>query len=190
MVASALNSNLTNTNNSFVTAKTSRLAKPWTASNQLISFIGEWESGVLNGKNWKGQAVTEGLILTVYDDGYGIPTVGMGHRVIPNDHLKLGDKISLDKARAFARNDLNRMTKVINSKVNVPLFQYEFDAVLSVLFTSGENKGRADAFAKLLNAGQYDDVPKFIENFVNKRIPARRISEAKLFKTGIYDAKH
>ena len=36
----------------------------------------------------------EGYRKTVYPDSLGIPTVGIGHKVVPSDNLKLGDQIT------------------------------------------------------------------------------------------------
>lgn len=69
---------VTNTvRNSYVTVHSDRHGKPWKISDRGLQFVAVWESGVLNGK-YKGLRVTDGFVLTVYDDGYGIPTVSMG----------------------------------------------------------------------------------------------------------------
>ena len=49
----------------------------------------------------------EGFKDTVYLDTLGYPTVGWGHKVLPEDGLKLGDKISIEKAKQFLAKDLN-----------------------------------------------------------------------------------
>lgn len=41
----------------------------------------------------------------VYPDSKGIPTVGIGHKVVPGDNLKLGDRISDSRKDAFWRED-------------------------------------------------------------------------------------
>jgi lysozyme len=123
---------LTNTApNSCVTAYTKRLGKPWAISNELLSFLGEWESGVLNGKNFQKQIVTGGFILTAYLDDRGNPTVGMGHLIVPDDKIKTGDTISIERARELARRDLAIAEGAINRRVKVPLFQFEFDSLVS-----------------------------------------------------------
>ena len=187
-----------NTNgNSKKNLQTSRLNKPWKLSNEGITFIAVWESGIYNGKNWQKQTVTEGMILTVYDDGRGFPTVGMGHLVVSADNLKLGNTITMERAREFARKDLSTVENAINSKVKVPLFQYEYDALVSLLFNTGiyrnkkknETINRIDVVANILNKGGYADMPEFIKQFIAS-VPTRRKSEANLFKNGVYDAKH
>jgi hypothetical protein len=43
---------------------------------------------------------------------------------------------------------------------------------------------------KSINAGNYKGMPAIILEFVSGRVMPRRKSEAKLFATGVYDAKH
>lgn len=47
----------------------------------------------------------EGFSLRVYNDSLGNPTVGWGHLVLPQDNLRLGDYITLEKAKEFFRDD-------------------------------------------------------------------------------------
>src|SRR5690348_17153331 len=88
--------------NSNVAASTSRLCKPWTISESAIQFIAVCESGVLDG-TYMGLPVVDGMILEVYNDSKGNPTVGLGHLVIASDHLKVGDKITVERARELAK---------------------------------------------------------------------------------------
>lgn len=165
-----------------------RKGKPWILSNQGLVFMSVWESGVYNGK-FKGHIVQEGMILEVYDDGYHIPTVGFGHKVLPSDNLRMNDKISLEQAKTFAKNDLKSFIERVNAKINITLSQYEFDALVSIAFNAGAYGGFGE-LADFVNKGRYDLVPKFIESYKSSRVPQRRKSEAKLFGTGTYDASH
>ncbi|RFO95963.1 hypothetical protein DIC66_16185 [Rhodoferax lacus] len=189
----------TNTDpNSLVVVQSERLGKPWIVSDDGIEFIAVLESGVSNGKNWVGQSVVSGMILKVYDDGYGIPTVGLGHKVVPADRLKMDDEITIDQARAFARTDIADVERFINQLVRVPLNQYEYDALVSVLFNTGPYRGkhdssnetRAERVAKMVNGGDFKAAAEWLEKFIADRVPGRRKNEAKLFKTGTYDASH
>lgn len=47
----------------------------------------------------------EGYSNKVYLDSQGIPTVGIGHRVVPDDHLNVGDEISDDRVMELWRQD-------------------------------------------------------------------------------------
>jgi lysozyme len=174
---------------SVVAAATDRLAKPWAISDQALPFIGTWENGLQNGKNFAGQQVTDGFILSVYNDSRGLPTVGCGHLVTAADKLKVGDKIKQDAAEKLLKKDLADAEKAVADKVSVPLYQYEYDALVSIAFNAGRS-----GFIKLgefVNKGDYTKVPAFIEKFrTGGGNEGRRASEAALFKTGTYDATH
>jgi lysozyme len=176
--------------NSFLVAHTPRMAKPWNISELLITYIGEWESGVLNGINFMRLKVTDGMILAVYLDSRKLPTVGLGHLVKSTDNLKLGDVISLERANKLFIEDLRVMETAVNAKVNVPLYQYEYDALVDIAFNAGEGGG-IDGIAKIVNAGDYSKVPNFVKTYrTGGGNIGRRASEANLFKYGEYDATH
>jgi lysozyme len=183
----------TNTTTASVkTGTTARLGKPWVVSDKLLPFLGVWENGVINGKNFAHQVVTDGFILTVYKDSRDIETVGCGHRVVEADNLKVGDKILEDNAKEFLKNDLKRAEDAVNKKVVVPLFQYEYDALVSIVFNAGGSEP-ATSLATLVNKGDYDKLPEKLASFWTKNGKTnvgRRQSESDLFKSGVYDASH
>lgn len=119
-MTSQVASSITNTEpDSIATGKTDRKGKPWEISTDGITYMTTWESGIYNGK-WKKHTVTEGMILEVYLDSRGIPTVGCGHKVLPSENLKTGEKISLDTARRLFRADLEDVEKQVNKKIKAP----------------------------------------------------------------------
>jgi len=199
MMPDALAIATTNTNpNSCVEASCDRHGKPWKLSKEGYTFMATLESGVLNG-TFKGMPVVEGFIVKVYDDGYGIPTVGLGHKVLPQDNLKIGDVISVDRCQSFFEVNLRPIEAAINRDVKVPLHQYEYDALVSVLYNTGPNDRKGDAWfpenrstylANFINKGEYEKMPEIIRGFVATRVPWRRPLEARLFETGNYDACH
>lgn len=73
----------------------------------------------------------------------------------------------------------------------VPLFQYECDAMVSVVFNAGAGSAVRE-LANEINHGQYESMPAFIRRFHarNPRLRQRREAEARLLGTGIYDAHH
>ncbi|WP_143809036.1 glycoside hydrolase family protein [Paraburkholderia susongensis] len=155
------------------------------------------ESGIVNG-TYQGKRVVDGFIVQVYDDGYGIPTVGFGHKILPKDDLRIGEIISAERARSFFEINLQPIEDAINSDVWVLLYQYEYDALVSVLFNTGPNRKSSDPWsgtrskylASFLNHGEYNRMGDVIHSFIAQRVPWRRRLEARLFITGIYDARH
>lgn len=177
------------TTDSVKTGSTPRLGKPWKTSENLLPFLGTWENGVMNGKNFARQKVTNGFILEVYKDSRGLPTVGCGHLVVAADKLKLGKKITEDRAKELLKNDLAEAENAVNRNVKVPMHQHEYDALVSLTFNTGAH-GASKLFAAV-NTGKYDSIPAVIEKYrTGGGNEGRRASEAKLFKFGVYDANH
>ena len=181
---------LTNTTTDSVkTGTTARVGKPWSVSDELLEFLGTWENGVMNGKNFAHQVVTNGFILQVYKDSRGLPTVGCGHLVVAADKLKVGDKIKEKRAKELLKSDLATAENAVNNNIKVPLHQYEYDALVSLTFNTGAH-GASKLF-DAMNKGTYESIPAKIEKYrTGGGNEARRASEAELFKSGTYDATH
>ncbi|WP_296228372.1 lysozyme [Ralstonia sp. UBA689] len=175
-----------------MTVSIARSPKPWTITDRGLSFIAEWESGVLNGINFQGHLVTDGFILKAYYDNVGILTIGCGHRVLPEDHIVAGQTISLERAREFKRKDISIAQRRLNNSVHVPLFQHEYDALVSIVYNTGAGQG-ADTLVQRVNTGDYVATGAFLPTYrvgSNSGVRARRASEARLFTMRIYDASH
>lgn len=183
--------------NSLVVLTSNRLTKPWSLSKEGVKFIAVLESGIMNG-TFKGLPVQDGFILQAYDDGYGYPTVGLGHKIQKIDNLRLGEKISLERAKNIFSQDIKTFERSIHAAVKVPLHQHEYDAITSVIFNTGFGRAKEDPWpgsrieylANSVNGGNYEKMPELILGFIAKRVPARRKREAELFKTGAYNAAH
>ena len=84
-------------------------------------------------------AEEEGVRLTVYRDVAGYPTVGVGHLVRPADGLKVGDTITYDQAIEFLEDDIEHAEEAVQRLVgDLPLYQYEFDALVDLVYNVGE----------------------------------------------------
>lgn len=145
----------------------------------------------MNG-TYQGRQVTEGFILTAYLDNVGIPTVGCGHRILPEDEINVGDTITLDRARDFRRKNVATVETRLNKDIWVPLYQYEYDALVSIVYNCGSGRG-ADEIIMKINTGDYDAMFNYILKYrvgENKGVKNRRFGEARLFETGVYDASH
>jgi hypothetical protein len=80
--------------------------------------------------------------LSVYNDSKELPTVGCGHLVVKSDGLKVGDQISLDKAKGFLKTDIANAQKAVNDLVTIPLYQYEYDALVAeIWFDDATSRG-------------------------------------------------
>jgi lysozyme len=99
----------------------------------------------------------EGEILKVYLDPVGLPTVGVGHLVKPNekDVYPLGKKITKAESQDLLSKDLARFEGSINSLVKVPLTQNQFDALVSLVFNIGTSAFQNSSVLRRLNEKNY-----------------------------------
>ncbi|WBY16055.1 lysozyme [Erythrobacteraceae bacterium WH01K] len=81
----------------------------------------------------------EGVRYTVYRDVAGYPTVGVGHLVLPEDNLSVGDTISHERAMQFLTSDLKKAeVGVVRLLDGLNVYQHEFDALVDLVFNVGE----------------------------------------------------
>lgn len=126
----------------------------------------------------------EGIQLTVYRDSVGIPTVGVGHVVLPEDNLKVGQKITQERCDEFLAKDIRRFEKCVERAINVYISQNEIDALISFAFNIGEGGFAKSSVVKRLNAGDRAGAAKAFMNWVTpKEITGRRRTEIKQFLT-------
>lgn len=98
----------------------------------------------------------EGERFTAYLDSVGIWTIGVGHTGWVSDKpVSRGMTITKEQSRAILRADLKRFEKAVNESIQVPLSQYQFDALVSLAFNIGEGAFRRSTLLKLLNRGDY-----------------------------------
>jgi lysozyme len=112
----------------------------------------------------------EGLVLHEYLDSGGAPTIGIGHLLTRSE--RTSGKIII-RGQAFAyrhglteqqcwdllEQDLDSVEEAVNEAVTVPLNQHQFDTLVSFAFNVGNGAFRRSTLLKLLNQGQYHQVP-------------------------------
>ena len=130
----------------------------------------------------------EDLVLTAYDDGVGVWTIGYGTTVYPNGvKVKKGDKCTLDQAKEYFTHDLNRFEKAVNQSVKVSINQNQFDALVSLTYNIGEQAFKDSTLLAKLNKGDYigaaDQFPRWNKGGgqVMKGLIRRRAAERELF---------
>ena len=159
-------------------------------SNKGVAFIKEWEK-------FKSHA---------YDDAKDYCTIGYGHLIARKkckditlpDEFKNG--ITRAKADELFKTRLTEFEKAVRRDITVPLHQYEYDALVSLLFNSGANflnKGGAGGgetkIKKHINAGRYHDGADEMADVTSSGLAGlvkRRKAEINMFKNNIYDASH
>ena len=109
-------------------------------------------------------AEEEGVRLRVYRDVAGYPTVGVGHLVRPEDGLRIGDRISYDRAIDFLERDLRIAERaVVRLARYLPLFQHEFDALVDLVYNVGEGNVSPETSPRLNHAIDMGDYNRIAE---------------------------
>lgn len=141
----------------------------------------------------------EGVKLTVYKDSAGYLTVGCGHKVLPEDNLKLGDTITQAQSDAFLAKDLKTAESGVNARClsGYSFTQNQFDALVSIAYNGGNGVLNTSDMKNLLNYNtmyvQYTgSIPQSFSQIVAnaftyglaQNLAARRNREADLFCKG------
>ena len=102
-----------------------------------------------------------GLVHIVIGEGYReaayIPvpgdkvTIGFG----TTEGVRLGDKITPPKALERSLADIDKFEGAIKQCVKVPLYQREYDALVSLAYNIGSGAFCKSTLVRLLNAGDY-----------------------------------
>ena len=98
----------------------------------------------------------EGERLKAYADIIGVWTIGVGHTgAVDGKPVAKGMVISADKSRELLSADLLKFESAIARLVKVPLKQYEFDALVSLVFNIGETNFARSTLLKKLNTNDF-----------------------------------
>lgn len=125
----------------------------------------------------------EGCELKAYKCPAGVWTIGYGHI----KGVQEGDVITEQQADEMLVEELYEYENYINTLVNVPLNQSQYDALVSWVYNLGSSNLQASTLLKVLNAGDYDNVPEQIMRWnkaggkVLEGLTRRRQAEADLF---------
>jgi lysozyme len=87
-----------------------------------------------------------------------VPTIGFG----TTSGVRLGDRITPEKALQVAMKDVQQFEGAIKSCVTVPLSQNEYDAFTSLAYNIGTGAFCKSTLVKKLNAGDYEGACKQI----------------------------
>jgi GH24 family phage-related lysozyme (muramidase) len=137
----------------------------------------------------------EGVRYDVYRDVAGYPTVGVGHLVLPEDNLRVGDTISHDRAMQLLEQDLKKAEKGVRDLVgDLPVNQHEFDALVDLVFNVGEGNVSENESPRLnaaIEAGDYEAIADELEyttakNKVAKGLIYRSERRAQIFLSADY----
>ena len=110
----------------------------------------------------------------VTDDGMVVPyrcpanilTLGYGHV----KGVKKNMRITKQEAEDLLRQDMKIYEADVKRLVDVPLTQYQFDALVSFVFNLGSGAFSGSTLRKKLNAGDYSAVPAQLMRWNKARV--------------------
>jgi len=132
-------------------------------------------------------AKEEGLRLSAYRDSVGVSTIGYGStRYEDGSKVKIGDKITKERAIQLFRNTLKQYEAQVNKSITREINQNQFDACVSLCYNIGTAGFAGSTVVKRINANPCDptiaDAFKMWRNAGGKPILlARRTREAALY---------
>ena len=125
----------------------------------------------------------EGCELNSYKCAAGVPTIGFGS----THGIEMGMSISKARAEELLLEDISKFEDIVDKSVTVALDQNQFDALVSWTFNLGGGNLNSSTMLKVINAGDYEDVPEQIKRWnkangkVLEGLIRRREAEALLF---------
>lgn len=126
----------------------------------------------------------EGEKLVGYRDSRGLPTIGVGHLIKSGEPYHVGGAITQAECDRLLEMDLQEAEHAINSLVQVPLTQNQFDALVSFVINIGVGGFKGSATLHFLNAKNYNEAAQAMMHFVKPpEITNRRRSEVRQFLT-------
>lgn len=105
--------------------------------------------------------------LKAYLDSAGVPTIGFGH----TKGVRMGDRCTTAEASAMLDGDLDEAERAVDTKVRVPLNDWQFAALVSFVFNVGVAAFASSSLLRRLNAGDYAAVPGELMKWVKARDP-------------------
>jgi len=171
-------------------------SKPAASTQRLpIDSLSLSGKGVDFVKGW------EKLALNPYDDSEGYCTVGWG-RLISKKHCAdlanepgfkpFKEGITNAKANGMLKEDIEDVEIKIKRRVQVPMFQQEYDALVSLIFNLGEFNKCPKLLSKL-NTGDYSGCCDEFADITNggaSGLVKRRKAEMNIFRNAVYDSTH
>lgn len=127
----------------------------------------------------------EGVVLRVYKDVVGIPTIGVGHVLLPGESFPNG--ITREKALEILAKDVAKCEAAITKYITQPLNQNQFNALASFTFNCGTGALQQSTVRRKLNNGDYEGAADALLMWnkaggkFNRGLANRRADERKLF---------
>lgn len=138
-----------------------------------------------------------------YEDARHFCTIGYGHLIAPKKCSQLASEgnqeynsfksgLKPPAAEEILRKDVHAAIKAVKTAVHVPVYQHEFDALVSLAFNTNGIAKFPNLMAKL-NTSNYSGCCDEFADITNSGIPGlvkRRQAEMMMFRNNKYDSKH
>lgn len=127
----------------------------------------------------------EGFSARVYVCPSGYPTIGYGHLI--RDYEKFLQPISRDEAEILLRRDIEIAERAVLRCIHVPLFDYQFDALVSFTFNLGGGALQRSTLRQKVNREEHEYVPSELKRWVwalgkkSSGLAKRREAEAMMY---------
>lgn len=112
----------------------------------------------------------EGVKYKAYLDPVGIWTIGVGFV----EGVKEGDTMTPEEVQERLNKEVERFEEAVNDLVEVPLTQYQFNALVSFVYNVGEGAFQRSTLLKKLNLRNYhqasDEFMKWNKGTVNGKL--------------------
>ena len=144
-------------------------------------------------QGWEGVKYDSAKANTYYyDDSKGYCTVGWGHLIRRQSCASLGfeanvSSIPLERAIAYFEDDVLIHEGYVREIISVPLYQHEFDALVSLAFNVGHISKVAPKLCQKINNCNYTDASSEFLDMENQK---RRKSEHQVFCECVHDSSH
>ena len=124
---------------------------------------------------------SEGVRTQVYDDRggktvssyqqvQGYPTIGVGHRIMPNEepnfskYLRGKSKMSENEVFSLLKKDLPKYSEPVRKRIKKPVTQAMFDALVSLAYNAGPNASSVKKAIAKINEEDYNAAAQAILN--------------------------
>lgn len=166
-----------------------------TEERAAINALSVSENGIRFIQGW------EKCGLQPYDDSEGFCTIGWGHLIkkakcvnIQNDASFQTFKNGVSQATAdnMLKEDVKTAEDIIHDVVQVPMYQHEYDALVSLIFNLGGFKKCPKLLSKL-NTKDYSGCCDEFADITNHGTPGlvkRRKAEMNIFRNKVYNSDH
>jgi lysozyme len=117
----------------------------------------------------------------------GYRTIGYGHVIRKREVAEFANGIDEPKAEQILAQDVSAAEHAVLSLINVPLFNWQFDALVSFTFNLGSGAFQRSTLRQKVNRQEHEDVPNEFMRWIYadgrrlRGLALRREAEARLY---------